>query len=178
MSDLLASFQINPVLPALAVDVPLRAAPVAVPGRAVPARDFDTAIASLLAPATQPARHGKLQDSAGGGTALPDADEPAPEGPIVWVPAMIQTSATVVTPEEEVASAAAPALSPPARDLPLLPDQTAHNAAPNQPTLPAEPTGTMPGADDTPAPSAPQANPAAIDLGIARSQAQPILLPP
>jgi flagellar hook-length control protein FliK len=178
VSDLLASFQINPVLPALAVDVPLRAAPVAVPGRAVPARDFDTAIASLLAPATQSARHGKLQDSAGGGTALPDADEPASEGPIVWLPAMIQTSPTAVTPEEEVASAAAPALSPPARDLPLLPEQTAHNAAPNQPILPAEPTGTMPGADDTPAPSAPQADPAAIDLGIARAQAQPILLPP
>lgn len=85
MPDLLASLQINVPLPGLVPVVPLRAAPVAAPGRIEVAPDFAAALSDLLIPGAAPKAKSERQAAAEDGKELPVAVESA-DPLIAWLP--------------------------------------------------------------------------------------------
>ncbi|ODP37628.1 flagellar hook-length control protein FliK [Sphingomonas turrisvirgatae] len=140
MPDLLASIQITPSLPALAAIVPLRAAPVALPGSAMvgpPGIDFGAALVGLLDPAKPLQPSDDRQAGAADGKALPELDVADSDPLIAWAPQPLGAPPPAPTPDAEPTGDALPSSAPVAGSSPA-------------PLIPAASTASAPVADQPP----------------------------
>jgi flagellar hook-length control protein FliK len=113
--DLLATTPIAAPLPGLVPAVPLRAAPVSLPGTASIAADFSAALVGLLIPGATPKGKGERQAAAEGGKDLPVAPE-AGDPLVAWLPEglmPVALPAIVTLPDEAAPSPGSEAITQP-----------------------------------------------------------------
>nr|WP_302054148.1 flagellar hook-length control protein FliK [Sphingomonas tagetis] len=155
---MLASFQINASLPGLVPAVPLRAAPVALPGTAAPPADFGAALGGLLIPGTAPKAKGERQPDAERGKDLPVEDDATPDPVLAWLPmdaAPMPLTPVVAAPEGQSAALTEPAVGP--ASLPTTAEPTLETASAPDTTAKSGDHPTVPG-------PAPQSEPGKLKL--------------